>query len=43
LSLHHTKTKGFYPKTITMSQNISKAQKILENVCKGTFPGKYTS
>ena len=43
LSLHHTKTKGFYPKTITMSQNISKAQKILENVCKGAFPGKYTS
>ncbi|MDB0072547.1 hypothetical protein N9E72_03280 [Candidatus Pelagibacter sp.] len=34
--------KSFKNKSIIISRNILKASKILENVCKGNFPGEYS-
>jgi hypothetical protein len=31
-----------YSKAVVMANNIRKAQNILENVCKGVFPGDYS-
>ena len=29
-------------RTVIISRNISKCKKILDNVCKGVFPGQYS-
>ena len=34
--------KSFKNKSVIISRNILKASKILENVCKGNFPGEYS-
>ena len=34
--------KSFKHKSVIISRNILKASKILENVCKGNFPGEYS-
>jgi len=34
--------KSFKNKSVIISRNILKASKILENVCKGKFPGEYS-
>jgi len=42
LSEKHEKTKAFNSKAIVVANNIRKARNILENVCKGVFPGNYS-
>ena len=42
LSLNHEQTKAYNSKAVVMANNIRKAQNILENVCKGVFPGDYS-
>jgi len=42
LSRSHEDTKAWNTKTIVISKNIKKAQTLLENVCKGVFPGDYS-
>ena len=34
--------KSFKNKSVIISRNILKASKILENVCRGNFPGEYS-
>jgi len=42
LSHNHEQTKAYNSKAVVMANNIRKAQNILENVCKGVFPGDYS-
>ena len=42
LSHNHEQTKAYNSKAVVMANNIRKAQNILENVCKGVFPGNYS-
>ena len=42
LSHNHEQTKAYNSKAVVMANNIRKAQNILENVCKGIFPGDYS-
>ena len=42
LSHNHEQTKAYNSKSVVMANNIRKAQNILENVCKGVFPGDYS-
>jgi hypothetical protein len=42
LSRSHVDTKAWNSKSVVMSNNIRKANNILENVCKGVFPGDYS-
>lgn len=42
LSQNHEQTKAYNSKAVVMANNIRKAQNILENVCKGVFPGDYS-
>ncbi len=42
LSENHEKTKSYNSKAVVMANNIRKAQNILDNVCKGVFPGNYS-
>jgi hypothetical protein len=42
LSDKHQKTKSYNSKAVVMANNIRKAQRILDNVCKGVFPGNYS-
>ena len=43
LSRFHNEERGVVKaKTIVISKNIKKAQSLLENVCKGVFPGDYS-
>jgi len=42
LSQNHIHTKAYNSKAVVMANNIRKAQNILENVCKGVFPGDYS-
>jgi len=42
LSEKHEKTKAYSSKAIVVANNIRKARNILENVCKGVFPGNYS-
>jgi hypothetical protein len=42
LSENHTKTKSYNSKAVVMANNIRKAENILNNVCKGVFPGNYS-
>ena len=41
-SHNHEQTKAYNSKAVVMANNIRKAQNILENVCKGVFPGDYS-
>jgi hypothetical protein len=42
LSEKHETTKAYNSKAVVMANNIRKAENILENVCKGIFPGNYS-
>ncbi len=42
LSRSHEDKSAWNTKTIVISKNIKKAQTLLENVCKGVFPGDYS-
>ena len=42
LSRSHEQKNVWNTKTIVISKNIKKAQTLLENVCKGVFPGDYS-
>ena len=42
LSEKHLKTESYNSKAVVMANNIRKAQNILDNVCKGVFPGNYS-
>ena len=42
LSHNHEQTKAYNSKAVVMANNIRKAQNILDNVCKGVFPGDYS-
>ena len=42
LSHNHEQTKAYNSKAVVMANNIRKAQNILDNVCKGVFPGDFS-